>query len=140
MMHFTFVKFIFVGVINTCIGLSIMFICFDLFAWNYWMSTLSGNGVGAVISFILNKNFTFQSNVPVVRGFLRFVIVLFICYVTAYRVGLDLTNYCLNDMNVVKEYKSEIAIMVGSVLYSILNYFCQRYIVFKKITTKDIEG
>ncbi len=43
-------------------------------------------------------------------------------------------------MNVVKEYKSEIAIMVGSVLYSILNYFCQRYIVFKKITTKDIEG
>lgn len=137
MMHFTFVKFICVGIINTCVGLSIMFLCFELFAWNYWMSTLTGNGVGAVISFFLNKNFTFQSNVPVIRGFLRFIFSLSICYLIAYKIGLDFTYLILDDIT---KFKNEIAIIVGSIFYSLLNYFFQRYIVFKKIPTKDVKG
>lgn len=140
MIDFTFVKFILVGIVNTCIGLSVMFLCFELFTWNYWMSTLSGNGVGAIVSFFLNKNFTFQSNVPVLRSFLRFISILLICYIIAYKIGLEFTNFLLDGINIVNQYNGEIAIIVGSALYSVLNYFGQRYIVFKKPSTKDIEG
>ena len=60
-MNFQFVRFLMVGVANTIVGLSVMYLLLHLAGLSYWTSTFLGNSVGAVVSFFLNRSFTFRS-------------------------------------------------------------------------------
>ncbi|WP_420063835.1 GtrA family protein [Metabacillus litoralis] len=64
----TIIRFIGVGIINTTIGISLIFLLLNVFGFSYWISTFIGNGIGAIISYILNRNFTFNSNVNNKKG------------------------------------------------------------------------
>ena len=57
----TFWKFILVGVINTLVGTAVMFGCYNLLHLSYWVSSAANYIVGSVVSYFLNKNFTFQN-------------------------------------------------------------------------------
>jgi len=129
----TFIKFLLVGVMNTIIGLSIMYICLNVFRLHYWPSTFIGNSVGAVVSYLLNRAFTFQSTVSHKRGMVRFVVVITVCYFFSYQLAYSLTEWFLSTTNWLNdEYVADIAILIGSGVYTISNYFGQKLLVFNK--------
>ena len=56
-----FWKFILVGVLNTLVGTGLQFLLFNLLGWNEWVSSVTGYFLGSVLSYFLNKYFTFKN-------------------------------------------------------------------------------
>ncbi|WP_062109691.1 GtrA family protein [Bacillus niameyensis] len=133
MLRHSFLRFLLVGVMNTIVGLSIMYLCLSLFHWNYWVSTLIGNAVGAVVSYFLNKRFTFQSQAAFSTSAFRFVLVIVVCYFVSYKIGLVVTEWGLEkSLLIPMTYVNEVAVLIGSGLYTITNYLGQKFFVFNK--------
>ena len=130
MLRYPFIRFLFVGLINTAVGLSIMYACLLLFHINYWSSTFIGNLVGAVVSYFLNKNITFQSNARFIGSGIRFGIVILASYFIAYKLGLVLVEEVAGRIPLLAGYVEVLAVLFGSGMYTILNYFGQKYLVF----------
>ncbi|MBM7606760.1 putative flippase GtrA [Metabacillus crassostreae] len=125
----TFIRFILVGLINTCIGLSLILILLNVLELSYWISTFIGNSIGATCSYILNKNFTFNSKVSNQKGITLFILVILGSYFISYSIG-----YVLFDKSKLLtsfEYVRETSLILAAVLYTVLNYLGQRYIAFK---------
>lgn len=63
----TLFRFLLVGVVNTLVGYGVMFGLYNLAGlhlWGdpgYWISSAANYLVGSVVSFFLNKHFTFRS-------------------------------------------------------------------------------
>ncbi|HZG71702.1 MAG TPA: GtrA family protein [Chondromyces sp.] len=127
----TFIRFLLVGLINTFVGLSIIFLLLNVFGISYWLSTFSGNAIGMLVSFLLNRVFTFKSSVSFTKGAPKFLLVSFVCYFTAYSIGALLADgiYWLIDFSYLLTVK-ELAVLCGTGLYTLLNYAGQKYIVF----------
>ncbi|ALC91322.1 polysaccharide biosynthesis protein GtrA [Bacillus sp. FJAT-18017] len=130
-MKFEFIRFLVVGVINTLVGLSIMFLLLHGAGLSYWVSTFIGNTVGAGVSFVLNRNFTFRSKEAGLWSVVRFVCVILFCYVVSYQLGSMVIEWVAGD------YFSEIVVTNGKVLfstglYTVLNYLLQRIVVFRE--------
>lgn len=129
----SFIRFLLVGVINTAIGLSVMLLLLDIFNQSYWFSTFSGNCIGACISYLLNRVFTFQSKVNISRSLFRFIIVILTCYFLSYTVGTMAATF-ISDIYLVRSILSneELAVFIGTAIYMLTNYLGQKYFVFKK--------
>ena len=52
-------KFLLVGVINTLVGTGIMFGLYNLSNCSYWVSSAANYVLTSILSFFLNKHFTF---------------------------------------------------------------------------------
>lgn len=130
MLRSSFIRFLLVGLINTAVGLSIMYACLLLFHLSYWNSTFIGNLVGASVSYMLNKNITFQSNARFVGSSIRFIIVILASYFIAYKLGLVLVEAAVGKSSLLTDYVEVIAVLFGSGMYTILNYLGQKYLVF----------
>ncbi|MGP7816368.1 GtrA family protein [Niallia sp. 01092] len=130
MLQHPFIKFLFIGVINTLVGLSITYTCLSFLQLNYWTSTIIGNCLGACVSYFLNKRFTFQSKAPFMGSSIRFAIVIILSYISAYKIGLEIVEEIVKMLAIPAGYTEEIAVLFGSGLYTILNYLGQKYIVF----------
>lgn len=72
----TFWKFILVGIINTLVGTTVMFVAYNLCHLNYWVSSASNYVVGSIVSYFLNKYFTFQDKKKSWRQVGIFVVIL----------------------------------------------------------------
>jgi putative flippase GtrA len=131
----SFFRFLLVGVINTIIGLSIMLIFLNLFGLTYWLATFVGNCIGAGVSYILNRSFTFNSNISGSKGIPRFFFVILSCYVFSYSFG-DIVAENIHRSNQVLSFISddELAVLVGTVTYTFTNYLGQKTIVFRSVT------
>ncbi|MFD2682191.1 GtrA family protein [Bacillus seohaeanensis] len=128
-----FVKFLLVGLVNTFVGLSVIFILLTLLEQSYWLSTFSGNGVGAFVSYLLNRKFTFESNVPHVKGGLRFILIVFSSYVISYYTSFVLASWFTELFSFTFFLtQKELAVVGGTVLYTVTNFLGQKYIVFKE--------
>jgi putative flippase GtrA len=126
-------RFLLVGIFNTLIGLSIMFMLLNVFSYSYWISTLIGNIIGSFVSYLLNRKFTFQSKVRFQKGVPLFIMIIFLCYLLAYSVSDILAkNLYHSGITLPLLQQDELAIVLGSVIYTISNYIGQRYIVFRK--------
>lgn len=128
-----FTRFLLVGVINTLTGLSVIFILLYVLGLSYWISTFIGNCVGALVSYILNRTFTFNSQIDFTKGVPRFITVILVCYFLSYSLSEFLADgiYHLYSMPPFIN-EEEFAILLGSGLYTIANYFGQKNFVFKK--------
>jgi putative flippase GtrA len=134
-MQHSFVRFLFVGVINTIVGLSMMYVLLNGFGLSYWVSTFLGNMVGAGVSYFLNKKFTFKSNAPVSGSLLRFILVIGVCYFISYFLGIRLAGWILNQLfSLPNTLQKELGVLIGTGLYTILNYLGQKVFVFKEKT------
>ena len=54
-------KFILVGVVNTLVGMAIMFGLYNLAHCSYWVSSAANYILTSILSYFLNKYFTFQT-------------------------------------------------------------------------------
>ena len=126
----TFWKFIIVGIINTLFGTTIMFVFYNILHFNYWISSASNYFFGSILSYFLNKYFTFKSNDKSKSTIFRFIINISICYLLAYGLAKPLVIYILSDLTL--NLQENIAMIVGMCLFVGLNYIGQRYFVFKE--------
>ena len=124
------IKFIFVGVINTIVGTGVMFILYNFFSCNYWVSSAANYIVGIVVSYFLNKYFTFQSKEKSLKEVIKFVLNISICYLIAYGVAKPLVLLILSEQS--KNLQENMAMLVGMCLFVGINYFGQRFFVFSK--------
>ena len=133
----TIIKFIIVGVINTIVGWVAMFL--TLFLLNkantphqvsYWTSSAVNIVVGSIVSYLLNKHFTFQSNTEGKKDIGKFIINILICYVLAYGIAQPVAKIIFSSCS--KLILQIISLLSGSVLFTIINYFGQRFWVFKE--------
>ena len=125
----TFWKFILVGIVNTVFGTAVMFGCYNLLHLNYWLSSAANYIFGSVLSYFLNKNFTFQNKSKDYKVILKFIINLTICYLVAYGVAKPVIRVALSQMT--KKIQENVAMLVGMCLFVGLNYLGQRFWTFK---------
>lgn len=126
----TFWKFILVGVINTLVGTTVMFVFYNVFQLSYWVSSASNYIIGSIVSYFLNKNFTFQnkSKSPVV--ILKFIANITVCYLVAYGLAKPFVRYILAGYSA--KVQDNISMLVGMCLFVALNYLGQRFFAFKE--------
>lgn len=129
----TFWKFILVGIINTFFGTGIMFLFYNVFHLSYWISSASNYFFGSILSYFLNRMFTFRSSGHTKETLPRFVINISLCYLVAYGLAKPLVVYILS--NAATNIQENIAMLVGMCLFVGLNYIGQRFFVFK--TSKE---
>ncbi len=131
----TFWKFILVGVANTLFGTAVMFICYNIFHLSYWISSVSNYIFGSILSYFLNKYFTFQSNNNSVKGIFKFVFNISVCYLLAYGIAKPLTMQVLSKCS--SALQDNIAMLAGMCLFVALNYIGQRFFVFRTQTDNN---
>ena len=125
-----FLKFISVGVVNTVVGSGLMFVLYNFLGFGYWLSSTVSYIAGSILSFFLNKYWTFG-----VRKWSVFVVAAFalniaICYFLAYKAARTLIHAL--PLGQPENVKDNIAMLVGICLFTGLNYLGQRFVVFRR--------
>ena len=123
------VRFLIVGCINTAVGTCIMFGLYNLAHWSYWLSSAANYTLTSILSFFLNKYFTFQSKTWSFREVLRFILNIAVCYFLAYGAAKPLVRLLLADSTQV--IRANVSMLVGMVLFTCCNYIGQRFFTFK---------
>ena len=131
----TFFKFIITGVISTSVGAGIMFALYNLFHCSYWLSSIMNYVVGSIVSFLLNKYWTFKSKAFSVKEVIYFIINIAVCFFIAYGAAKPAALLLLSEYS--KTIQENIAMFFGMVIFTILNYLSQRFIVFKGNNNED---
>ena len=126
----TFIKFMMIGVINTIVGTIIMFVFYNVFHLNYWISSVSNYFFGSICSYILNKHFTFRYNERGWVSLFRFTINIIVCYLLAYGMAKPIMQWILSDFS--KTIQENVSMLLGMCLFVVLNYLGQRFFAFKK--------
>ena len=125
-----FMKFVMVGIINTLVGTTIMFVFYNVFHLNYWISSASNYIIGSLVSYLLNKNFTFRFREKGYYSLLRFIINILTCYLLAYGIAKPIMHRILSDFN--KTIQENISMLLGMCLFVVFNYLGQRFFAFRK--------
>lgn len=122
-------KFLLVGVGNTLLSAVMMFLLEGL---GYWPSTAIAYVAGAVMSFFLNRRFTFQSEAAIGSSAVKFALNVAVCYVLAYAIAQPLGGWVLGAVGVEGIWLERLTKIGGMGLYTVLNYFGQRFFAFRK--------
>ena len=126
----TFWKFLAVGVVNTIFGYAIMFTFYNLLGLSYWVSSACNYIFGSILSYVLNKHFTFQDKSRGFQTVLRFAVNIAACYLIAYGAARPAVRWILRDCS--QKLIDNAAMLVGSVVFVALNYLSQRFLTFRK--------
>ena len=133
----SFIRFLIVGVINTLVGTAVMFGLYNiagLHKWGqigYWLSTIGNYTVGSVVSFFLNKHFTFKNKEQGKAVVIRFVINIAVCMTLAYGIAQKCVELALAGTFLSEQLQGNISMLVGMGLFVLLNYFGQRFFAFR---------
>ena len=124
-------KFILVGIVNTLFSAAIMFLLYNLADFGYWGSSAVSYVLGSILSFFLNKSFTFQNRDSLWKTALRFTVNVAVCYVIAYTLAKPLVIEVLSGAALSRELVEQISMLFGMCLFTGLNYIGQRFFAFK---------
>jgi putative flippase GtrA len=123
-----FLKFIFVGVINTLVGAAIMFVSYNIAGLDYWLSSAANYVLTSVLSFFLNKHFTFGVKQRSWKMAAVFVLTIAAAYFLAYGIAKPVMYVLLK--NHPQQIRDNAALILGMCVFTGLNYMGQRFIVF----------
>jgi len=124
-----FLRFCLVGALNTLVGAGIMFGLYNLAGVPYWPSTAANYILTSILSFFLNKHYTFRASGNGWQQALRFTANIAVCYVIAYAVAKPLVRTILEGASA--SLRDNVAMLTGMVLFTALNYLGQRFFAFK---------
>ena len=126
-----FLTFLVVGVVNTLFGTAIMLVLYNVFGCSYWVSSFCDYFFGSILSYFLNKHFTFHYQGTDWRSIVKFALNIVVCYLIAYSVALPLTQAALESLQLSKPVVENVAMLVGTVLFMVINYLGQKFYAFK---------
>lgn len=124
-------RFIIVGVINTIISTATMLILYNIFHLGYWISSAMEYIVGSIFSYFANKHFTFKSEKKSKSEVIRFVINIVVCYFISYSIARPAMETLLKDIRLSVSILEQLSIFFGMGIFVILNYFGQKFFVFR---------
>lgn len=122
-------KFLLVGVINTLIGTAIMFGLYNLAHCTYWVSSAANYILTSILSFFLNKYFTFGSREKSAGEVARFSVNIAACYLLAYGIAKPMCIAALAGAS--SAVRDNVSMFVGMCLFTGLNYLGQRFFAFR---------
>lgn len=126
----TMLRFLVVGVINTLVGCGTMFLLYNWAHCSYWLSSAANYVVGGIVSFFLNKYFTFRKKEWSWSQVVKFAINVAVCWLLAYGLAKPLVLRILEGQSL--WLQENVAMLVGMCLYTALNYLGQRFFAFRK--------
>jgi len=103
---------------------------YNVFHLSYWLSSAANYFFGSILSYFLNKYYTFQYKEKDWKSVVRFTINILICYLVAYGIAKPFVKWILSDTS--KSIQENFAMLVGMCLFVFLNYFGQKFYAFKK--------
>ena len=122
-------RFLLVGVVNTLVGAGIMFLLYNLACCSYWLSSAANYNVGGVVSYFLNKYYTFKNTERSWKQVLRFALNVAVCWLLAYGIAKPLALRLLAGFD--EKLQTNAAMLAGLCLYTALNYLGQRFFAFR---------
>ncbi len=126
----SFIRFVLVGIVNTLFGTAIMFVFYNVFHFGYWFSSASNYVLASILSYFLNKYFTFRSKGDNWRPVVKFIINISVCYLLAYGIAKPLMRWILSGAT--QTIQENIAMLTGMVLFVAFNYTGQKFFVFNQ--------
>ncbi|MBQ9673714.1 MAG: GtrA family protein [Ruminococcus sp.] len=133
-----FWKFILVGIVNTLVGNGLQFVFFNFCSMNEWSSSAIGYIIGSVVSYFLNKYFTFKNSEKGWKPVLKFALNIAICYTIAYGIAIPVVKWLCNANSwtmfgwSVETFAGNFSMLVGACLFVAFNYIGQRFFAFKE--------
>ena len=124
------VRFVLVGIVNTLFGAGIMFVFYNCLHLSYWISSASNYFFGSILSYFLNKYFTFRYKKRSFKVIVKFVINILVCYFAAYSVAKPLIAALLTGFS--QTVQENVAMLAGMVIFTVLNYVGQRFFAFRE--------
>ncbi|KYG90275.1 polysaccharide biosynthesis protein GtrA [[Bacillus] sp. KCTC 13219] len=121
-------RYLIVGVINTLTGTSVMFIAYNFLNYSYWMSSFLNYFIGSILSYYLNKKYTFKAKNTNKQTILLFALNIGVCYLLAYGVAKKIIYSVFESLTSV--IADNISMVVGMGLFILFNYCGQKFIVF----------
>ena len=123
-------KFAVVGVVNTVVGSGIMFGLYNLAGCSYWVSSAANYFLTSILSYFLNKHFTFQNKEKGAGVVLRFALNIAVCYAIAYGAAKPLARLIFRGLG--ETWQNNLAMLFGSGFFVLLNYLGQRLFAFRE--------
>ena len=130
-------RFILVGLVNTAVGYGVMFGLYNLTPLNtwgsrgQWIASAANYIVGSIVSFFLNKHFTFRNQERGAGVVLRFVLNITVCWLLAYGLAQPIMARLMAETALSEQIKGNLTLLAGSGLFVILNYGGQRWFAFR---------
>lgn len=118
-----FVRYCLVGLVNTAVGLSLIYACMLFFNLPPGISNAIGFAVGVCVSYVLNKRFTFKSSAPAGRSFAMFAGVVAV----GYAANLALVLFAVHTAGL----NPYLAQPLGLSVYIVIVFLGSRYAVFR---------
>ena len=137
-----FLKFILVGILNTLVGEGVILLLLHLigwknFSWGAGAAAFVGTVVGSIVSYCLNKYFTFKNKEKDWKPMLRFTINIAACLLIRVLVAtgvselskaLSLTMFGMD----VNSFAANLSWAVGACVFVACNYVGQRFFAFRE--------
>ncbi len=124
----TFMKFVLVGIVNVTVGATIMFVFYNVFHFSYLVSSASNYFFGSIVSYFLNKYFTFKFHEKGWWSIVKFTLNIVVCYIIAYSIAKPMMQWMLSDFSMTVQ--ENVSMAVGMCLFTALNYLGQRFFAF----------
>jgi len=119
----TTVRFVAVGAINTLVGLSCIYLSLYAFGLGNISANAVGYTVGIVVSFVLNKKWTFSHAGRSIPAFTRFLGVIAVAYAT----NLGTVLVAAEGLG----WNHYIAQALGIIPYTVVGYIGSRFFAFR---------
>jgi putative flippase GtrA len=117
-------RFAAVGVVNTLVGLAAIYACLAWLGMGDAAANFVGYCIGWLVSFVLNRRFTFRHRGSVGSSLLRFILVSAVAY--AANLGMVLFTHRSMGINV---YAAQ---LFGVVTYTLVGFFGSYYYAFAR--------
>lgn len=117
-----FIKYVFVGLLNTGVFYGIYYIMLQL-GFFYAISVMVGTIVGIINSYFWNKYFTFKSKKKSISETVKFLTVYFVQYLS----NLLIIHLCINYFGISAELAGIVAIGIGL----FISYFGHKFWSFR---------
>lgn len=126
-------KFGLVGILNTVVGTMVMFFAFNVLNMGYWFSSAMNYIVGSILSYFLNKYFTFGSKKRSKKEVIRFLVNIALCYLLAYGLAQPIVKKLIvaMDISLKERILEQVAMIFGMCFFVVLNFLGQKLFVFK---------
>lgn len=122
MIDATMIRFLIVGVINTLVGTSTMFLLYNCAGQSYYFSSAANYVIGGICSFFLNKFFTFKAREKKEENLknklrnitfqaVKFALTVFISYIISYTLSKKIVSIILVSYS--EKIRDNIAMLCG---------------------------
>lgn len=147
-------KFLLVGILNTLVGQGLSFLLLNAIHWeSFGAGTVSYFGttewdvflcsgistiLASIMSYFLNRYFTFQYKGTDKTVAIRFALNIAVCYALAYGIAVPAVEALLR--NVSRDFRTNFAMIVGMCLFVGFNYLGQRFFAFREKSDADTDS